>query len=587
MSRPLSRIGSGIDKLTRKQVRPATEGFKKLETQSTSTGRSLGGLGVKGVAIGSLIADGAARALGAIVDLGKGAIATVIEFTTFAENSELAFNALAKHGASGAKLFERARNLAVEFGMDVQDTTGNFKKLLAAQFNPELASDIIRMGADLRVIGAGGEDVAGAIRAITQIKGTGILQGDELNQLANAGVSIDLIRQKMQKLLGVSSNAEVLKLQEGGKIDADTAISAILQAVQEQTGSKVLGEAGKRFADTTLTGMAGRLKARGQNLMVSLGEQMVPQIERAIGPIAAKLDAFLTSPEGQQAIDRLATGLGQAFEFIGKLIEKVTPIAQRFFKGFGGELSKDLPKMGESLDRFLSALAKPEVAKAAESWGKRLGMIVGMLGKLTTLVLEILPALFRLGDAIQKPFDVVRSAASKVIDAAATWGPRIIDGLVSGLEAGITKVSDVAGRVGAAIMGKLGKIFNFGSPSKAMEEKGTLISLGLRRGIESIDVGSAIDRLARGSVTLAANDNAVTSRAQAQVGPVASSFADRPRAGDMAPGGSSVSVRFAPVFQITQQPGQSSAELADDLEVRVRRALEDEVSDLARTVGAA
>lgn len=608
LSGPASRISGALDRLassaSKKVGRAFTQlgGKMKAFTVGTGKGRdelgrfaagsksvtsSLGSMGIGGVAMGNLIAQGASRALGSLVELGKGAIATVIDFTTFAQNSELAFNALAKHGASGAKLFEHARGLAVKFGMDVQDTSDNFKKLLAAQFNPALATDIVAMGADLRFLGSSSDDVSGAIRAITQIKGTGILQGDELNQLANAGVSIDLIRQKMQKLLGVTSNAEVLKLQEAGKIDADTAISAILEAVMAKTGESALGQRGQEFADRTLEGMANRLKARGQNLLVTLGQTLVPRVESALGPLAARLDKFLGSAEGEQAIGKVADGIGAALDFAGKAIEKILPLAQRFIGGFIDKLGPAMPGLTKNAEGFLSALDKPELADAIGRWGERLGTVANMVMRIGGFALEVIPALLRLGDVVQRPFDIIRTAAAKVIELATTWGPMIIDGLVRGLEAGLGRVYEAANRVGSAVMGQLQKIFQFGSPSKVMEKKGEFASLGLVKGMSNIDVGGAVAKLAK----LPANDNNVAfgamPRGQDAAGP---QFAtpEVPRWFDVPSGGGSglPDITYAPEYQITQQPGQSAAELADEIDTRARRSFEDFVEELALAAGA-
>lgn len=609
LSRPASRISSALDRLASSASKRVGKAFDQLGgklkvfTSRTSKGRdelgrftagskgvtsSLGSMGVGGVAMGSLIAEGATKALGALVNLGKGAIGTVVEFTTFAQNSGMAFDALAKHGASGAKLFDHARGLAVRFGLDVQDTTDNFKKLLAAQFNPSLATDIVAMGADLRFLGGSADDVSGAIRAITQIKGTGILQGDELNQLANAGVSIDLIRQKMQKLLGVTSNAEVLKLQEAGKIDADTAISAILQAVMAKTGESALGQRGQEFADKTLDGMAGRLKARGQNLLVTLGQTLVPRVEAALGPLAARLDKFLGSAEGEAAIGKVADGIGTALEFAGKAIEKILPLAQRFMSGFIDKLGPALPGLAKNAEGFLAALDKPELADAMGRFGERLGLVASMVARIGGFVLEVIPALIRLGDVASRPFDLIRLGASKIIDAAATWGPMIIDGLVRGIEAGVGKVTEVASRVAGAVLGQFQKIFNFGSPSKVMQEKGEFASLGFVKGMASIDVGGAVAKLAK----LPSNDNGVAfgsaPSGRDAMGPQVGG-ADLPKWFDVAAGGGGSGlpdITYAPVYQITQQPGQSAKELADEIDSRARRSFEDLVEELALAAGA-
>jgi tape measure domain-containing protein len=543
-----------------------TKGSKGILSSLGGLGGGFDGLGMKGLVAGNLISSGIERATGAMLELGRATVGVVAEYTKFAQNSELAFNRLAKHGASGAKLFAHARGLAVEFGLDVQDTSDNFRKLLAAQFNPKLATDIIKMGADLRSLGGNAEDVKGAVRAISQIKGTGKLQGDELNQLAEAGLSVNLIREEIGKIMGGKSIGEVLKLQEAGKIDADTAVAGILNAVKAKTGSKELGEAGKLFADTTLDGMGGRLKSLGQNLMVDLGQRMVPVITKFAGPLAQRLSAFLTSPEAQAGIDRFVAGVERGFTIAQVVLSKVVPLGERFFNGFIAKVGPAMPGLAANAQGFMAALDKPELAEAMGRWGERLGVVASMLLKIGGFALEVIPSLLRLGDAVQRPFDVIRGAAEKVIGLAATWGPAIVDGLVRGLEAGVDRVAAAASKVAGAVTGKLQSIFNFGSPSKYMAQRGEWISEGLQIGMDR--VSPVPDWLGASAV----ND----------FGPRASSFTMPPVSGS----GVGVNVTYAPVYEIQQQPGQSPDELVDELSERNRRDFEDMLEELALAVGA-
>lgn len=556
LSKPSKQIGQALDSLASRG--PALQ---------KSLGGGLSGVGVAGVAMGNFVAAGAARAVGAIGELVASSIGAVKEFTVFAQNSELAFNALAKHGASGAKLFAHARDLAVEFGMDVRDTSDSFRKLLAAQFDPRLATDIIKMGADLRSIGGSAEDVKGAVRAISQIKGTGILQGDELNQLAEAGLSINLIRENIGKLLGGKSVSEVLKLQEAGKINADVAVQGILAAVREKTGSKELGEAGKRFADTTLEGMGGRLLAKGQNLMVDLGNRMVPVVSRFAGPIADRLSAFLASPEAQAGIDRFVAGVEKGFTFVSVALEKAWPLAQRFGSAFLDKIAPALPGIVANAQGFLNALDRPEVAAAIERWGERFGRLGAMLLQIGGFALRVIPDILVWVDAIQRPFDKVNEVAQWLIGKATEWGPAIIQGLANGIAAGVDKVAAAAQNVANAVKGRFQKVFDFGSPSKVMEQRGLWVSEGFQIGM---------DKLAPAPSWLgevASND----------FGPRASSFSAMT---PVAAGGSGMAVTYAPVYEITQQPGQSADELVDELSERNRRDFEDWLEDIAVAAGA-
>lgn len=579
LSKPAKRIGAALDNLGpkvknalfgkgkgRDEFGKFTKGSKGLLSHIGGLGGGFDGLGMKGLVAGNLITSGIERGTVAMLDLGRATVGVVAEYTKFAQNSELAFNRLAKHGASGAKLFDHARNLAVEFGMDVQSTSDSFRKLLAAQFNPTLATDIIKMGADLRSLGGTAEDVKGAVRAISQIKGTGKLQGDELNQLAEAGLSINLIREEIGKLMGGKSVGEVLKLQEAGKIDADTAVAGILNAVKTKTGSKELGEAGKLFADTTLDGMAGRLKAKAQNLGVDLGQRLIPVVTKFVTPLADKLSSFLASPEAQAGIDKLVVGLEKGFTFISAAFEKGWPLVQRFVGGFLDKIAPALPGITKNAEGFLAALDRPEVAEAVGRWGERLGMVAATLLKIGGFALRVIPDLLVLGDAMQRPFDKIRAAAYWLIDQATTWGPAIVQGLANGIAAGVDKVAAAAQKVADTVTNKLQSVFSFGSPSKYMTQRGEWISEGLQIGMDRVK--PVPEWLGAGAV----ND----------FGPPAASMGSMPTMGS----GGGVVVHFAPVFHVEQQAGQSAQETLEDLETMTRRVLDDALEELALAAGA-
>src|SRR5690606_17892923 len=269
----------------------------------------------------------AAQAISRVASLGAAAAGAGWDFVKFGQRSELALGQLGKQGATGAKLFELGRTRAMKFGQDVEDTTVNLQKLLSAQFDARLAADIIKMGADLRAIGATAEDTSGAVRAITQIKGAGKLMGQELLQLANAGVSVELVRGEIGKLLGGKSVEEVIKLQESGQIDADTAIQGILNAVQKKTGSEELGEASARFADTTIEGMMGRSKAIGEDAALRHTKRIEEPLTRFLGKNARRFDEWLNSPKGVQTM----TLIGDALEKVLGLFEIMGEAAGQSF----------------------------------------------------------------------------------------------------------------------------------------------------------------------------------------------------------------------------------------------------------------
>lgn len=462
--------------------------FDKVFGRGGSARQAVGGFW-KDVVAGNLVT----QAINKIGELGAAAVRGTADFVMFGERSRLALGQLGKHG-SGEKLFTLAREMAKKFGMDVQDTTANLQHLLAAQFKPKLASDIIKMGADLRAIGASSDATGRAIDAITKIKGTGILQGDELNMLAEAGVSIDLIRQKMGKLLGGKSNLEVLKLQTAGKIDADTAITAILQAVQEKTGSKQLGEAGARFAETTIEGMIGRGKALAQDAAIKVTDRIRDNLNKLAAKGLGKLSSFLESPKGEAFMERLGNAIdkvigiaeafgtkaSQSFSSVMKVIGPVFGI----FETDGNTAQMVVESLGKALG-FAAAIALV-VGGAMLAAGAAVvfitgAIIEGAIGAFDWLVEKVGSVILWFDDLGAK----IRHYGGVFLDSALGLGKAIIDGLTEGIIKFATAPIDAIANVGKKALGAFKSVLGIASPSKVMFSFGQDTTAGFAAAVDS------------------------------------------------------------------------------------------------------
>lgn len=508
----IDSLSKSMDKAARSSTRMNRAADRKKRT--AGGGGASGGGGILGsFVVGNVITSALAGVGRLVVGIGAAAASMV----TFRQNSLLAFDSLAKGSDTGADLLELSSVLAKKFGMDVIDTADGLKKLLAAQFHPELATDIIKMGADLRSIGAAAEDTKGAIRAITQIKGTGILQGDELNQLANAGVSIALIREEIGKLMGGKTNLEVLKLQEAGQIDADTAVQGILNAVKRKTGEKKLGEAGERFANTTIDGIMGRFKAFGQDAGMQILSEIAAPLTKMAGEGLDRFMRFLGSAEGKKSIADIAAALGRAAEFGGKLVQ-----------AFGGGFADTFSTIAEGGSTMMSAFGDEQGGVAASnllSMAKSLGELTalalgfaaafagaaGVVGLFTNAVWTGMKAaggaiIKTLGDAYLGVIEwwekltgiwdgpIMQNFVLKVIET----GWHIVSGLAEGILKGATLPITAVKNVGSAMLDAVKELFAIQSPSKVMEGIGGNVARGFTDGIDghSSRVGSSAQRMA-------------------------------------------------------------------------------------------
>jgi len=99
-------------------------------------------------------------------------------------------------------------------------------------------------------------------RAFSQIYAAGKLRGQELNQLAEAGVS----RRGVLEIIGKGDTGKAEKMVSEGQVSAQEGIAAVQQAILNSLGTKKLGE----FATAASGSMGGLLSNRSEALDILL-----------------------------------------------------------------------------------------------------------------------------------------------------------------------------------------------------------------------------------------------------------------------------------------------------------------------------
>ncbi len=377
-----------------RELRNADNELKDLDKRSR---RSLGGVGgditgaiTKGTFFGNVLDRIAGKAFDVALALARvGAEAAfafgkaVVEAAFFGETIELGFKTLMRGSGDAGAQVARVTKIATDLGLPVKDTLKQFQKLLAMQFAPKAAEDVVKMMADMKAVGADAEQVSRAIAAITQIKAKGRLQSEELvGQLAEAGVSTELVMESLGKQLGKTKD-QVRKLLETGKITADQGIAAIGEAIKKKTGVKEFGEAGKNFADNTLTGMVARLRSKGEALMLDIGKRILGPLRDAVKPVIDDVFAFMESDEGKAVIDDIVAG----FKGLATAVKEAWPFVKQmlsgFKEGFGTGFSEAMRNIEPALKAFKAAMGDPTQMKnfalAAQLAGAAVGILVGGL----------------------------------------------------------------------------------------------------------------------------------------------------------------------------------------------------------------
>lgn len=522
------------------------DAFKALEKASDKVWELGKHAAEAGIAVGAL-------ATGALVK-------ATVETANWAERTELAFTRLTGGAAQGRQALATATKTAKELGLDLHETTDSFRKLLAAQFSLGQSNELVKMTADLRSIGIEGAEASRVILAITQIKAKGKLQAQEMLQLAEAGISLQLVYEALGRTTG-KTRTELQKLQEAGKISADVGLAAIQDAVKHKLHESSFGEAGKAFANTTLQGMAGRLETAGQLLLVRVAKAAAPAID-ALKPILKDLTDWVDNIDGSSIGDFVSTiveGLGAAVPMVKDFFvgfgDGASELAGELRRAFGTDTGFDAKAFGHAVaDGFgLAIKALGELLKIIQFLDSPTGsflakwtliglvsfkVLSGALG-VVRVVSAIGPLFGLAGSALQTFGAVVNLAAGSMTGMSVTVGALAIPilavaaaiGAVAAAWHNLSKLSSETGGLG--ITGTISEMWKQGTwdPFKAVDtyqnqqakmaaqghDVGVNLALGMAQGIQAATPEAAAAATALANATSSAARSALDQHSPSRV----------------------------------------------------------------------
>lgn len=494
-------------------------------------------------------------ALSKLASLGAGVASAAWEMVTFGQSSALAFDQLAHDGDKPAELFEHASALAKRFGMDLFDTQKQYRKLLALQFDPKGIDDLIRMGADLRALGTDAEGVQGVITAIGQVKGKGKLQAEEKMQLAERGISGQLIDEEIGKLLGGKSTAEVQKLMQKGKVDAETGIEAIKNAIKRKLNEDNLGDAGANFADNTIEGILGKMRAWAQDTGIKGLSKVAEPLTRTLGDLFDKFRAFVGSEDGAQTIQRIADSLGKAAQGVGDFLTKLTVAdVEKFFDKLESAAGT-AERIGDGIQFVADVVGG--IATAFDFVGTSIGNFFG--GMLADAIIW--------ADGL---WALITDTKTSLFDMAIGLGESLVTGLIEGLQIfAKTLLGPSLLEFGSNAIDWLASAMRIQSPSRATMEMGLMLGEGLAIGADQ----------SSGRVFGATTDLGETA-IEGAMGPMRSSVASQPTADSNGGGGFTIERIEIPIHIDGARAGDAQ-ELGEAIGTRVRLELESLFRSLA------
>lgn len=550
-SAALGRVSASFSGVNRSSDRSTAAASKHVDRVSKSAGGASAALG--GMARGAALAVGA-LALGAAVGIGR----SVGQAATFREDTMLALKTLLRSQSAAEQAFAKARATAEKIGQDPREVLGAYVDLLGKGLDTSTVDQIVRSMADLKVVSPNA-NFEGIVRAIGQIKGAGRLQGDELNQLAEAGISVDTIYEQLSKQIGKSRD-EVRKLQAAGKISASQAISGILAGINATVGGGDAGAAAATRATSTISGIMDTIKGRAVGLVLDLEVPGSGAVRGVLQTIASSLDG--TTETGQRLRSVLGSVLGAVGALVGRLLDagggaafdgimsglemvsglivELVPVVGAFAQGWVAGLATAGPAVQQifaALTGLAHVLAANHAAISMVAQVIAGVMVVGLrlagaaaqafsasIGVVATIFGAVASAVVSVGGAVLGLVEVFVGAGSAIVSAvvssfygavgfltelparASQLGSDIIAGLVSGITAGAQAVADAVKRVAGGAIDTAKATLGIKSPSREFAWIGEQSAKGWQIGLDSAADGpaAAAGRIAGGSLGAAA-----------------------------------------------------------------------------------
>lgn len=574
ISGPARRAESSLHGLER-ALNGTSGSVRGLGASTSSWADSLGSVvsGLRSVAGVATTVVGVATGIGAAF---AGVAATigrsVVEMVRFRESAVVTLGTLLRGRGQGREVIGRVGGAAFRQTQAIARLTpGNERDVITAR--GQLAAGGFR-GADEERVLAASLDVGALnpndstaqgrfVRALSQIRGRGRLQAEEINQLSEVGIGRADIFASIARSRGMTGTAEenqrrIEQMMQRGQISGQEGVTAALSAVSSLTGERLGGFA--RLQGGTLAGSISNLEEAVFGLVTGINQlENLPGVRAFARSIAAIGNALNGSSEAGQRLQRsvaqVVNAAGEAFggvftpqriegfvstlaRFLPPMFEAFRLVGGAFIQGLGRALGPMIEAMGGmSGDDGQAMLA------LAMSLGDALGFIVGVSVQVVAGFAAISGGLAIVGAEALRWFQGLLALPSQlgagIVSAFSTLGTQIVDGLVGGLTSGVSRVTEAVSGLASSAVTSAREALGIASPSKVFEEIGGYTAEGYERGIRGGTAG------AQGA-------------AEAMVAPPSSSGAGGPLAGR---GG---------VFQVfIDGAGREAGAIVDEIESRV------------------
>jgi len=246
---------------------------------------------------------------------------SMIQAGVRAEQTSMAFTTLLGSSQKAGDYLKELSDFAAHTPFDLEGLENASRMMLAYGFNAEQIIPILTDVGDATAgLGLGAEGIDRIIRALGQMQQKGKVSGEEMRQLAEAGIGA---WKYLAESMGLTTE-EVMKLSENGLIPAQKAIDAILAGMRKDFGGMMQKQS------ETAGGALSNLKDELDRLARSLASVLIPTLTTVTKKITDFVQDVENAPievkEFGLAIGGIAIVTGPALIAIGNLIDAVNKL---------------------------------------------------------------------------------------------------------------------------------------------------------------------------------------------------------------------------------------------------------------------
>ncbi|MCI4430513.1 MAG: tape measure protein, partial [Burkholderiales bacterium] len=253
-SEPLKKTGEEVEKVGKK-AKEAGGAFEGLGKTMVSVA---GGLGLQ-------------MGLQAIIGGLKNAVVGSFELAAALEQTKVGFTTMLGSGEAAQGMLDELRDFAATTPFQFQDLTKAASRMIAMGTAAEdVIPTLTAVGDAAAGLGLGSAGVDRITLALGQMGAKGKIGGDDLRQLAEAGVPA---LRYLADAAGVST-AEMSKMIEKGIIPAADGVKVLTQSMEGDFGGLMAEQA------KTATGALSNLEDATATLGTQIGEIMVPSVTK-------------------------------------------------------------------------------------------------------------------------------------------------------------------------------------------------------------------------------------------------------------------------------------------------------------------